>query len=111
MPDPVWDPFSSRPGGPAENRGRSRFFILERSRRFCECQSIQRPARWTYPFRTQTGKESIMSSSLEGKVAVVTGGTTGIGLAIAKEFVAEGAIVVATAREQEALGRAVDEIR
>ena len=51
-----------------------------------------------------------MSNSLEGKVAVITGGTTGIGLAIAKEFVAEGATVVVTGRQQERLDRAVEEI-
>jgi len=40
----------------------------------------------------------------------ITGGTTGIGLAIAKEFVAEGATVVVTGLEQEPLDRAVEEI-
>ena len=41
-----------------------------------------------------------MSHSLDGKVAVVTGGTQGIGFAIAKEFVEQGATVVVTGRDQ-----------
>jgi NAD(P)-dependent dehydrogenase (short-subunit alcohol dehydrogenase family) len=35
---------------------------------------------------------------LEGKIALVTGGTSGIGLATAKRFVNEGAYVVVTGR-------------
>ena len=41
-----------------------------------------------------------MSGLLDGKVAVVTGGTSGIGLAIARRFVAEGALVFITGRRQ-----------
>ena len=37
---------------------------------------------------------------LEGKVALVTGGNSGIGLAAAKRFVAEGAFVFVTARRK-----------
>ena len=48
-----------------------------------------------------------MSHSLDGKVAVVTGGTQGIGFAIAKEFVEEGATVVVTGRDQRRLDEAV----
>ena len=44
---------------------------------------------------------------LEGKVAVVTGGTTGIGLATAQRFVAEGAYVFITGRRQSELAAAV----
>ncbi len=44
---------------------------------------------------------------LEGKVAVITGGTTGIGLATAQRFVSEGARVFITGRRQSELDKAV----
>jgi len=51
-----------------------------------------------------------MSKTLQGKTAVVTGGSTGIGLGIAKAFVAEGAHVFITSRRQDALDAAVAQI-
>ncbi|GLQ87672.1 SDR family oxidoreductase [Dyella flagellata] len=55
---------------------------------------------------------------LDGKVAVITGGSAGIGLAAAKLFVREGATVVITGRDQQALdvakrgiGHGVDVVR
>ncbi|MEV6028469.1 glucose 1-dehydrogenase [Streptomyces sp. NPDC052036] len=47
---------------------------------------------------------------LQGKVAVITGGTAGIGLATAKLFVEEGAYVFITGRRQKQLDDAVKEI-
>jgi NAD(P)-dependent dehydrogenase (short-subunit alcohol dehydrogenase family) len=44
---------------------------------------------------------------LEGKIAVITGANSGIGLASAKRFVAEGAHVYITGRRQEELDKAV----
>jgi NAD(P)-dependent dehydrogenase (short-subunit alcohol dehydrogenase family) len=45
--------------------------------------------------------------ALDGKVAVITGGSSGIGLATAKRFVKEGAYVFITARRQTELDKAV----
>jgi NAD(P)-dependent dehydrogenase (short-subunit alcohol dehydrogenase family) len=47
---------------------------------------------------------------LQGKIAVITGGSSGIGLAAAKRFVAEGAFVFITGRRQVELDKAVKEI-
>lgn len=51
-----------------------------------------------------------MGQQLLGKVAVITGGSSGLGLATAKRFVAEGACVFITGRRQEELDKAVSEI-
>jgi len=51
-----------------------------------------------------------MNKKLEGKIALVTGGSTGIGLATAKRFVAEGAYVFVTGRRHAELDEAVRKI-
>lgn len=51
-----------------------------------------------------------MSNKLDGKIAVVTGASAGIGLGIAKAFAAEGAKVYITGRRQGELDKALAEI-
>src|SRR5438309_10274818 len=48
---------------------------------------------------------------LEGRIALITGGNSGIGLATAKRFVSEGAYVFITGRREPELAAAVREIR
>jgi NAD(P)-dependent dehydrogenase (short-subunit alcohol dehydrogenase family) len=47
---------------------------------------------------------------LDGKIALITGGNSGIGLATAKRFVQEGAYVYITGRTQSKLDKAVKEV-
>jgi NAD(P)-dependent dehydrogenase (short-subunit alcohol dehydrogenase family) len=54
-------------------------------------------------------KEKYMGK-LEGKIALITGGNSGIGLATAKQFVNEGAYVFITGRREPELAAAVREI-
>jgi 3-oxoacyl-[acyl-carrier protein] reductase len=53
-----------------------------------------------------------MDLKLKGKVAVITGGTRGIGFAIAKSLAAEGAIPLVTfSSNKEAAEKAVNELK
>ena len=47
---------------------------------------------------------------LTGKIALITGGTSGLGLATAKRFIAEGAFVFITGRRQKELDAAAQEL-
>src|SRR5437763_13029121 len=47
----------------------------------------------------------------QGKTVLITGGSRGLGLVLAREFASEGARLVLTARDREELERAAEELR
>jgi NAD(P)-dependent dehydrogenase (short-subunit alcohol dehydrogenase family) len=53
---------------------------------------------------------SEIKKKLQGKIAVITGGSSGIGLATAQLFVQEGAFVFITGRRQRELDEAVEKV-
>jgi NAD(P)-dependent dehydrogenase (short-subunit alcohol dehydrogenase family) len=59
------------------------------------------------PERSRRSLEGQIMGKLEGKVAVITGGSSGMALESAKRFVEEGAYVFITGRKQEKLDEAV----
>jgi NADP-dependent 3-hydroxy acid dehydrogenase YdfG len=59
---------------------------------------------------SQQKRRKRMSDKLKDRIAVITGGTEGIGLATAKLFVEEGAYVFITGRRQKELDEAVKAI-
>jgi len=56
---------------------------------------------------TQPG---LTSKRLEGKIAVITGGSSGLGLATGRRFVADGAYVFITGRREGELNAAIKKI-
>src|SRR6266478_827600 len=63
----------------------------------------------TFQLVLKKRKKNIMGK-LDGRIALVTGGNSGIGLATAKQFVNEGAYVFIMGRREPELARAVKEI-
>src|SRR5258708_36659008 len=57
-----------------------------------------------------SSQEGAVMGKLDGKVAVVTGGNSGIGLATARRLVADGAYVFITGRRKSELDAAVEQI-
>src|SRR5258708_24999027 len=67
--------------------------------------------RWSANYGQNSPEKEVKMKKLEGKVAVITGGPSGIGLATAKLFHAEGAQVIVTGTNPATVERAREELR
>jgi len=67
-------------------------------------------SRWSQTFRNQS-QVATCQGKLEGKIAIVTGSTEGIGLAAAKRLATDGAKVVICSRKQDKVDQALKELK
>jgi NADPH:quinone reductase-like Zn-dependent oxidoreductase len=74
------------------------------------CGSRRKPSADSWRVPAQQQRSKAMTKTLEGKTAVITGGTEGIGLVTAKLFVKQGAYVFITGRRQKELDEAAKAI-
>ncbi|XP_039604325.1 dehydrogenase/reductase SDR family member 4-like [Polypterus senegalus] len=73
--------------------------------------SLKKPGVHAMPLRSIGESKSQRSGKLQGKVALVTASTEGIGFATARSLALEGASVVLSSRHEENVERAVAELR
>src|SRR6202041_2371372 len=81
-----------------------------RAKRYAPRVAKQRHRARHHALFPEWSERKTMTKKLEGKTAVITGGTEGIGFATAKLFVEEGAYVFITGRRQKELDEAVKAI-